>query len=90
MLSANVLGTVMENGGDESYTALTLPYSPFGAYVGVQLPEGEGFMETGKTHDIPVALVDSEGRTVAGHRLEWRIFKLKWSWWWESRKEPLD
>ena len=90
MLSANVLGTVMENGGDESYTALTLPYSPFSAYVGVQLPEGEGFMETGKTHDIPVALVDSEGRTVAGHRLEWRIFKLKWSWWWESRKEPLD
>ena len=90
MLSASVLGTVMEDGGDESYSALTLSYSPFSAYVGVALPSGESFLETGRAHTIPVALVNAEGKGVAGHRLEWRIFKLKWSWWWESRKEPLD
>ena len=34
--------------------------------------------------------MDADGRKVSGHRLEWRIFKLKWSWWWESRSEALD
>ena len=90
MLCAYVLGSVTEDGGDDSYSALTFPYSPYSAYVGVALPDGESFLETGRTHDIPVALVDASGKGVSGHRLEWRIFKLKWSWWWESRKEPLD
>ena len=90
MLYANILGTVKEDGGDESYTALTLPFSPFSAYVGVKLPSGENYLETGKRHDIPVAVVDADGKPVKGHHLEWRIFKLKWSWWWESRQEPLD
>ena len=90
MLSANILGTVTEDGGDESYTALTLPFSPFSAYAGIWLPAGDSYLETGKTHLIPVVALDADGRKVNGHRLEWRIFKLKWSWWWESRKEPLD
>lgn len=90
MLYANMLGTVKEDGGDESYTALTIPFSPFSAYVGVKLPSGENYLETGRRHDIPVAVVNADGKPVKGHHLEWRIFKLKWSWWWESRQEPLD
>lgn len=90
MLTANILCSVMEDGGDESYTTLTMPYSPYSAYVGAKLPSDGDYLETGKTHNIPVAVVDCNGRRVSGHTIEWRIFKLKWSWWWESRRDPLD
>ncbi len=91
MLLADLLSSVTESGGDASYASQTVPFSPFSAYVGVKLPADEdGCIETGKTCAIPVAVVDADGKRVAGHRIEWRIFRLKWSWWWESRKEPLD
>lgn len=90
MLSASVVCSVEEDGGDESYSTMTMPFSPFSSYVGIKLPEGDSYLETGKSYSIPVANVDMNGRKVSGHRLEWRIFKLKWSWWWESRQEPLD
>lgn len=90
MLTANILGSVLEEGGDESYTVMTMPFSPFSAYAGIKLPADGSYLETGKTHQIPVVTVDADGRKVSGHRLEWRIFKLKWSWWWESRSEALD
>ncbi len=90
MLKANVLGSVVEEGGDESYSTLTLPYSPYTAYVGAEMPSSDSYLETGKDYSIPVAVVDASGKRVQGHNIEWRIFKLKWSWWWESRQDPLD
>lgn len=91
MLSADLLCSVTESGGDASYASQTLPFSPFSAYVGVKLPaDKDGYVETGRTYGIPVAVVDAAGKRVTGHRIEWRIFRLKWSWWWESRNEPLD
>lgn len=90
MLKANILATVVEDGGDESYSTMTLPYSPYSAYVGAKLPVSDSYLETDKTYNIPVAVIDANGRRVAGHNIEWRIFKLKWSWWWESRQDPLD
>ncbi len=90
MLKANVLGSVTEEGGDESYSTLTLPYSPYTAYVGAKMPSSDSYLETGKDYSILVAVVDANGKRVSGHNIEWRIFKLKWSWWWESRQDPLD
>ncbi len=90
MLSADVLCSVFENGGDESFTTLTMPYSPFSAYVGAKLPADGEYIATGTTHNIPVAVVSPDGKRISGHQIEWRIFKLKWSWWWESRRDPLD
>ena len=89
MLSAFILSTVEENGGDESFTTATMPFSPYPAYVGVQFPEGD-YLETDKDNKIRVAVVDAAGRRVAGHSLEYRVFKLDWRWWWESRREELD
>lgn len=91
MLSATLLTRIAEPGGDESFTTVTMPFSPFGAYVGVRLPEGDGNrLETDQNHNIDVVTLDKDGRPVAGHRIEYRIYKLKWSWWWESRSESLD
>lgn len=91
MLSATLLTRVSEPGGDESFTTSTMPFSPFSAYVGVRLPEeSDGYIETDKTHYMDVIVTDKDGKPVDGHELEYRIYKLQWSWWWESRSESLD
>ena len=88
MLSATIVCSVEEQGGDASFVPVTLPYSPYSAYVGLKIPEGT--LETDKDHVFNVAVVDKDGKRVPGHRLEYRIFKMEWRWWWESRASELD
>lgn len=91
MMEARLVSRVAESGGDESITSQTSLYSPYPAYVGISMPESEEtYLETDKDHVFKVIAVDSEGRTIAGHKLEYRIFKLDWSWWWESKADELD
>ena len=92
MLMADLVTTVEEPGGDISFNTLTVPYSPYKSYVGVKLPkEGEShWLETDKDYKIDVAVVDKDGAAVAGDNLSYSIYKIKWSWWWESREESLD
>ena len=90
MLNASIMTTVTEPGGDASFTVQTMPYSPFNAYVGIGLQQDKDYLETDKDHLFKVAVLDKDGKRVAGHNLEYRIYRLQWSWWWESRAEELD
>lgn len=84
ILNAAVVTRVAEPGGNESIVSQTALCSPFKAYVGVRIPSGdEGFMETDKNWNIKVCAVDRNGTRVAGHRLEYRIFRIDPRWWWE-------
>ena len=84
MLKATVATRVVEPGGNESIVSQSVKCSPFDAYVGVKVPSSsENYLETDKTHTFCVCLVDSEGKRVSGHRLDYRIYRLEWSWWWE-------
>ena len=83
MLQAFVVTSVEEPGGDESFTTETLKYSPYSAYVGIRVPEGE-YLETDKDNKISIAVVDAAGKRVTGHQLEYAVFKTGWNWWWES------
>ena len=89
MLSAFIVTSVEESGGDESFTTQTIPYSPFPAYVGVRFPSDD-YLETGKDHTIRVATVDASGNRLSGRNLEYRVFKLEWSWWWEDNPYELS
>ena len=88
MLQANFLCRVAEVGGDESITSKSLRYSPFSSYVGVDLSDGE--YETDKDLLFPVVSVDADGNKVSGRRLEWKIYRLQWQWWWEGSAEDLN
>ena len=88
LLSAFIVTSVEEGGGDESFTTQTVAYSPFPAYVGVKLP-GED-LETGKDNTVRVAVVDAAGNRLSGRQLEYRVFKLQWSWWWEDSPDELQ
>ena len=89
MLQAFIVTSVLEGGGDESFTTQTIPYSPFPAYVGVKFPT-DGELETDKDHTVRVAVVDAAGTRLSGRQLEYSVFKLDWSWWWESDPSSLQ
>lgn len=92
MLAADIVTSVQEPGGDISFNTMTVPYSPYQTYVGVKVPtEGDSqFLETDKDYRIEVVAVDKEGKPVTGENLSYAVYKIKWSWWWESRNESLD
>ena len=92
MLRADIVTTIEEQGGDVSFNSLSVPYSPYSSYVGVKTPkEGKDhYLETDKDYSVNVAVVDKNGTRVNGHSLKYTIYKMKWSWWWESRSESLD
>ena len=89
MLQALIVTSVLESGGDESFSTQTVPYSPFPAYVGVKFPS-DGQLETDKDNTIRVAAVDPDGKRLPGRQLEYRVFKLDWSWWWERSAYELS
>ena len=83
LLQAFIVTSVLESGGDESFTTQTVPFSPFPAYVGVKFPT-DGDLETDKDNTVSVAVVDAAGKRLAGRELEYRVFKTEWSWWWDN------
>ena len=92
MLQAQLITRVFEPGGDASINTVSMPYSPFSSYVGIKSPSpsGDGWLETDKDHVFNLVVLDSDGKKVSGHELEYKIFKIDWSWWYESRSESYD
>ncbi len=89
LLQAFVVTSVEEPGGDESFTTETLPYSPYSAYVGIKVPEGD-FLETDKDQPVKLAVIDAQGKRVKGHKIEYVVFKTGWNWWWANPGGELD
>ena len=89
MLQATIVTSVEEPGGDESFTTETLPYSPFSAYVGIKVPEGE-YLETDKDQVFRIASIDSKGNRIKGRKIEYAVYKVGWSWWWDNPGADLD
>lgn len=89
LLTANIITRVMEPGGDASIVTQTMPFSPFKSLVGVKITSGETY-ETDDDLKFPVVTVDAQGKAVSGDKIEYKIYKLDWSWWWESGRESLD
>ncbi len=91
MLRGNIVSRVFETGGDMSFYAQTAYYSPYGVYAGVKTPEPEasGFLETDKPIVFDVVTVNPYGKKVSRDNVEYKIYKLNWSWWWNSSEEDL-
>ncbi len=88
MLNATLTTRVFEPGGDASIYTQTLPFSPFTSYVGIDLNQPEDrCMETDKEHRFDVVTLNAEGKPVDRANLEYKIYRIDWSWWWEDRQE---
>ncbi len=88
MMNANIVTQVFEPGGDASIATQTEIFSPFKSYVGVKLPSE--WQETDTDLQFPLIVLDSKGKPVSGDKIEYRIYKIDWSWWWESSSESLS
>lgn len=89
MLQATILTSVEEPGGDESFTTETLPFSPYSAYVGIKVPDGD-YLETDTDQVFKLATVDAKGNRIKGHRIEYAVYKVGWNWWWDNPGGDLD
>ena len=88
MLNATFTTRVFEPGGDASIYTQTIPFSPFTSYVGINLNQPKGkYIETDKDHVFDIVTVNTQGQLVNRTNLEYKIYRVGWSWWWENSGE---
>lgn len=89
MLRANITCRVFEPGGDASIYTQTIPFSPFDSYVGIRFGEKDktDFLETDVDHRFEVVTLSPDGQPTNRSGLEYKIYKIGWSWWWEHDDE---
>ncbi len=86
MLQASLAIRVFEEGGEFSSDNAYVSISPYTSYVGLKVPDGEGYyrrLETGKNQLFEVAAVNYTGKAVS-KKLNVEIYRNEWSWWWYS------
>ena len=88
MLNAGIVCRVFEQGGDASIYSQNVPYSPFSSYVGLNLnlKENNYYIETDENHRFDIVTLNADGKPVNCDDLEYKIYKLDWSWWWEKNE----
>jgi uncharacterized protein YfaS (alpha-2-macroglobulin family) len=92
MLRATYFTKVFEEGGDFSVDRYSTPYSPFPLYVGLRSPDvktQDNTFETGKSYTFDIATVNEKGLPVNAPKLQVKIYKVQWRWWYERNTEDL-
>ncbi len=91
MLNLTFVAKVFETGGRFSIDQKSFDYVPFTTFVGLEKPQAgaEGYLETGKNQKFSVVTLDSRGRKVSVKNLKVEVFKLEWSWWYNSDNSRL-
>lgn len=78
---------VFEKGGDANVDNVSMDFSPYPSYVGIQLKnavtEGKS-AEVGKEAETLLLLVDELGNPLKNKTLQLNIFKTEWRWWWDE------
>ncbi|MDR3061498.1 MAG: alpha-2-macroglobulin [Dysgonamonadaceae bacterium] len=92
MLQATFISRVFEPGGDVSTFVQSMPFSPFSAYVGINVnqTDEDGYIETDQDKMFDIVTLNSDGKPVDRQNIEYKVYKIGWSWWWESNTESLD
>lgn len=88
MLRANITAKVTEPGGDASITSRSVPFSPFGVYVGIDLTAQDYLTDTDLK--FPVVVVNQKGARMKTRELSYKIYRLDWNWWWEGSADDLS
>lgn len=91
-LAASFRIRVFESGGDFSSARLSVPFSPYPAYVGIKLPEGDaarGMLLTDVAHKVSIAALSDRGRPLSLKNVRVSLYRLDWRWWWDKSEESL-
>lgn len=92
MMRATYITKVFEKGGDFSIDRTSIPYSPFKTYVGIQAPATKSYdnsLETGNNYKFDVVTVAENGNLISTKKLQVKIYKIQWRWWYEQGEEDV-
>ncbi|MBN1558717.1 hypothetical protein JW998_00605 [candidate division KSB1 bacterium] len=86
MLQARFTTRVFEPGGAFSSDYLTMPFHPFQHYVGLQFPDTDepDYIYTDSSYTINMVRVTAHGAPTEKGRIELKLYKIHWRWWWEK------
>lgn len=92
MLKAAIITKAYERGGDVSTDVISSSYSPYETYVGVRMPQGNkyGMLETGKSNRFEIATVNEKGQAKSSRRVEVKVYKVEWRWWWDATHDNMS
>jgi uncharacterized protein YfaS (alpha-2-macroglobulin family) len=92
-LRASFKTRVFERGGDASIDQVSLPFSPYSQYAGVEIPTGkygEKRLNIGEAKTLRVAIVDENGNPVANQEVDLGLYRVQWRWWWDRSGDRLS
>jgi alpha-2-macroglobulin len=86
-LSAAFKTTVFEKGGDFSTDSYSIPYDPYEAYAGIQIPQnkyGEPRFNLNERGTINFVALNKTGQPLSNRKLSVGIYRVEWRWWWDN------
>ncbi|MEO6302463.1 MAG: MG2 domain-containing protein [Bacteroidia bacterium] len=92
MLRATYITKVFEEGGDFSIDRYSVLYSPYKTYIGLHTPETKSFdntLQTGNSYNFDVVTVNEKGNLVNTNKLQVKIYKVQWRWWYDRSDDDL-
>lgn len=86
MLKATFFTRAFENGGDFSMDVFTKKVAPYNSFVGLQAPKPKSYGSyfTDENTNFDVVTLTADGKPVKRNRLQVRVYKIRWRWWWSS------
>ncbi|MFY0629665.1 MAG: hypothetical protein JXR05_04735 [Flavobacteriaceae bacterium] len=92
MLRVQFLVKAFENGGDFSIDAFSKKYAPYASFVGLQSPKEDdyGYYQIDQNHTFDVATLTDAGKPIGKRKVEVKIYKIEWRWWWNSGRDNLS
>ncbi|PIF02094.1 MAG: hypothetical protein CR996_01410 [Draconibacterium sp.] len=90
MLKTWFTSRVFEEGGDFSINVEQAKLAPFKRFVGIKMPNSDdNWYKTDTEYHPEIVLVDANGNPAKGDKLQVKLYKIDWRWWWESGSESL-
>ncbi len=89
MLRATFLTKAYEGGGDFSLDVVSKQIAPFDHFVGLRSPESRayGSYYTDENTTFDIATTDTQGNAAGNRKLEVKVFKMSWRWWWNRSSD---
>lgn len=85
MLRANVLIRAYEKSGEYSVSYEKIKCSVYKSYVGFKLPKSDdSWYKTNENQKVRFVNLDIKGKPIKKGRVHFAVYKLSWSWWWDS------
>jgi uncharacterized protein YfaS (alpha-2-macroglobulin family) len=92
-LIATFKSRAFEAGGDFSTSTMSVPYSPYASYAGIQIPqnkEGEKRLDIGKDGILNFIAVNEKGQPVGNKNLSIGLYRVEWRWWWDRSDDYIS